>query len=82
MPAINEQVTYRSISGDEWEATIFDVHPDGRVDIFVALPNAKPTDEIAGYFFRAIRWYDDRNVPLPGARPRKDADSARAEQIP
>ena len=77
MPAVNERVAYRSCAGEEWAATIAAVHPDGKVDIVLDIPNRDPS--APPFALRAIRWYDDRGEPLPGARPKAEAIGQQTE---
>jgi hypothetical protein len=70
MPAIGDEVAYRSIAGETWDAKIVDVRRllgSILVDVDVFLPdNPNPTTSLKG-----VSWHDDPSEEMPGARPKK-----------
>ena len=71
MPAINEEVAYRSMGGDLWPATITGIGPPGFVSVALSGPFLREPFEL-----RAVRWSDDPAAPGSGARPVRQAVSA------
>ena len=59
-------VAYKSFAGETWDAVVLAVRSPGHVDIVVSGSGLTEPMEL-----HAIRWSDDPDAPLPGARPRK-----------
>lgn len=67
MPAKGEKVDYRSFAGETWDAEVVAVRDPGHVDLVLHGPGLGE-----GYELHAIRWTDDVDSALPGARPKRE----------
>lgn len=61
-----DAVAFRSFAGEIWDAVILAVRQAGYVDVAVSGPGLAEPMEL-----HAIRWSDDPDNILPGARPRR-----------
>ena len=76
MPAINDRVTYRSMAGEPWEATITAIGPEGFVSVSLTGPYLREPFEL-----RRVAWSDNVDDAGPGARPRRATCDNPAEGL-
>lgn len=60
LPAINETVSYMSMSGMHYEAKVRQVHPNGRIDIDVDAGTRQPV------LLTEIEWIEQRSFATRG----------------
>ena len=61
-----DAVSYRSFGGDLYDAIITGIRPAGFVDVDLTGPHLKEPYALTG-----VRWSDDPESKLPGARPKR-----------
>jgi hypothetical protein len=78
MPIKGDPVAYRSFAGDVWDAVVTGVWADkfGFVDVEVTGPGLKEPMALT-----AVRWSDDPESLMPGARPRRAAAVAPSDPV-
>ncbi len=73
IPSIGDDVLYRSIAGETWDATIVAVRSllgSTLVDVEVFLPASHEAGLKSTTTLKGVTWHDDPNEQMRGARPK------------
>jgi hypothetical protein len=73
IPSKGDEVAYRSIAGETWDARIVEVRTlggDTLVDVDIFSPSRKAYDSAVTMTLKGVTWREDPKDEMPGARPR------------